>query len=372
MAAPLLHITAKKQFEDFSLDISETLKLEGTTAIFGPSGSGKTTLLRLIAGFDAPDNGLIKLGDTVFYTDTQRINLPAHRRHIGFLFQNTSLFPHLTVKGNLDYADTRRSATNTSSYDKDDIIHEFDLLSLMDRRTGTLSGGEAQRVALARALLTRPHILLLDEPLSALDIARKADILPFLKTLPRRFGVPLLYVSHDLEEVSYLADKVILFDNGRVTAKGGAIKMLNTLQDSFSGQDSSSGLTAPTTFIEACVQTHNVTEGLTYVTWGTQTLCLPLNESLRKGTQLRLQLRARDVALAKSKPKGLSLRNILPARIVTLSQKTHDPFCDVVLSIDDQILTARLTRAAITDLALKPKQRVYALIKAVSFYNPLT
>jgi len=199
--------TARLSFGDFTLDARIDTPLSGTTALFGPSGGGKSTLLRIIAGLENRAEGVVALGDMTWAHSDAGIFTPAHQRPVGTVFQDGRLFTHLTVAQNLRYAD-RRSRHRHSAINLDTVIDRLSLTPLLPRRPDTLSGGERQRVALGRTLLTRPALLLLDEPLSALDRGRKADILPYLRDLPGSFGIPTLYVSHAVEEIAQLAETV--------------------------------------------------------------------------------------------------------------------------------------------------------------------
>jgi molybdate transport system ATP-binding protein len=206
----------EKRLGDFSLSARfETGS--GATALFGPSGAGKTTLVNMIAGLVTPDRGRIAIGDSVLFDSAARVNLPAHRRRIGYVFQEGRLFPHLTVARNLDYG-RWMSGLRADPAEADRIIDLLDIRPLLDRRPGRLSGGELQRVAVGRALLMRPRLLLLDEPLASLDARRKADILPYLERLRDQAGVPMVYVSHQATEVRRIATSVVWLDDGRVKA----------------------------------------------------------------------------------------------------------------------------------------------------------
>jgi molybdate transport system ATP-binding protein len=215
----MLAIDVEKQLGDFRLAVKLQTK-GGTTALFGPSGAGKTTIVNLVAGLTAPDRGRIVLSDKALFDSSIRVNVPPHRRHIGYVFQEGRLFPHLTVRRNLDYG----RLMNRLAHDLDEerrIIDLLDIGHLLNRRPGTLSGGERQRVAIGRALLTRPQLLLLDEPLASLDVPRKREILPYFVRLRDGVGVPMIYVSHQAEEVKQIANDVVRIEAGRVTAMGG-------------------------------------------------------------------------------------------------------------------------------------------------------
>jgi len=230
----MLHLDIEKRLGTFDLAIKAALPLKGVTAIFGPSGSGKSSLLRLIAGFEAPDKGHIRVAERVWAGGKPRIFVPPHHRDVAYVFQGGRLLNHLNVSGNLEYAD-KRAKTHRQSYSFEEVVEAFDLAQLMARKPATLSGGERQRVALAQALLTRPRLLLLDEPLSALDERRKQDILPYLDRLQSQFGIPMVYVSHDLREVTRIADQVLILDEGRKLALGGTVETLNA--HGFRGDD---------------------------------------------------------------------------------------------------------------------------------------
>ena len=210
----------------FRLDAALQAPGRGVTAVFGPSGCGKTTLLRAVAGLERTADGYCRVGQTV-WQDGTRI-LPPHRRPVGYVFQEASLFPHLTVRGNLEYG-LKRVPAGQRRIGLDEVVALLSLETLLDRRPQRLSGGERQRVALGRALAVSPRLLLMDEPLAALDAARKRDILPYLERLPRELDMPILYVSHDLDEVARLADHLALMADGRVTAAGGIRDMLTRL-----------------------------------------------------------------------------------------------------------------------------------------------
>jgi molybdate transport system ATP-binding protein len=215
----MLAIDVEKRLGDFHLAVK--LQAKGrTTALFGPSGAGKTTIVNLVAGLMSPDRGRIVLGDKALFDTGTRVNIPPHRRHIGYVFQEGRLFPHLTVRRNLDYG----RFMNRLARDGDEerrIVDLLDIDHLLNRRPGTLSGGERQRVAIGRALLTRPRFLLLDEPLASLDAPRKREILPYLVRLRDEVGVPMIYVSHQAEEVKQIANEVVRIEAGRVAAVGG-------------------------------------------------------------------------------------------------------------------------------------------------------
>jgi len=215
----VLAVAVEKRLGDFALAVTfETAA--GATALFGPSGAGKTTLVNMIAGLIAPDRGRVALDDTVLFDSAARIDMPPHRRRIGYVFQEGRLFPHLTVRHNLDYGRYMHGLARDEA-GMARVVDLLDIGALLDRRPGKLSGGERQRVAIGRALLTRPRLLLLDEPLASLDVARKREILPYLVRLRDEAKVPMLYVSHQFREVRRIATQVVRIEDGRVAAQGG-------------------------------------------------------------------------------------------------------------------------------------------------------
>src|SRR6476620_2028750 len=223
----MLSVDVEKRLGDFAI-AARFESAAGVTALFGASGAGKTTLVNMIAGLIAPDRGHIRLNDTVLFDSANRINVPAHRRRIGYVFQEGRLFPHLSVAGNLDYGRRMRGLARDGA-ETARILNLLDIGHLLDRRPGKLSGGERQRVAIGRALLMRPRLLLLDEPLASLDAKRKAEILPYLERLRDEAHVPMVYVSHNAAEVRRIASSVVWLDGGQVTAVRGA-EFLDTMR----------------------------------------------------------------------------------------------------------------------------------------------
>ncbi|MEQ9316884.1 MAG: molybdenum ABC transporter ATP-binding protein [Henriciella sp.] len=343
----------------FRLRVNENLPLNGITAVFGPSGSGKTSLLRAIAGLDQPSGGTIALGDELWFREMSALHRKPHKRGVGYVFQDGRLFPHLTVRGNLAFADKRsRNADSAISFGA--VIEATGLNPLLDRPVQTLSGGEARRVALARAILSRPRLLLLDEPLTGLHRAARRELLPYIKQLPERFDIPAIFVSHDIEEVIALADRVLILSDGHVQAHGPLSEVMSDLDLAPLMDEPRHG-----SVIEATVAAHDADLRVTRLGLGGHTLSLPLDQSFKTGALLRLFIDASDVSIATEAPRGLSIRNIIPADIVSLSD-TDGPVL-VTLKAGPATLRAEITRAAATELALAPGQPVFALIKSMSF-----
>ena len=345
----------------FCLRVDEAIPLAGITAVFGPSGSGKTTLLRAIAGLERPDEGKIALGSTVWFDSAAKTDMKPYRRGAGYMFQGARLFEHLDVRGNLAFAEKRSQGEN-DVIRFDDVVEATGLSALLDRSIDGLSGGERQRVALARTLLARPRLLLLDEPLTGLDRTSRREILPYLRDVPARFGLPALYVSHDIEEVSALADRVLVLSDGDVVAHGEIGDVIASLDLAPLMADGHTG-----SVIEARVTGHDAARGVTRLRLGEHALSLPLDTRLSNGQPVRLFVNASDVALATVRPEGISIRNILPARVSAIIAGDGATPVDVLVEADAATIRARITRAAAEDLGLVEGQAVFALVKTMSF-----
>jgi len=330
----------------------------GLIALFGRSGSGKSSIVNVIAGLIRPDEGRVVI-DGVPLVDTARgVFVPPHRRRIGYVFQEGRLFPHLTVRQNLLYGHWFTPPAQRS----DGFEGVLDLLGiegLLERRPGRLSGGEKQRVAIGRALLANPRLLLMDEPLAALDEARKAEILPYIERLREQSRVPIVYVSHSMAEVVRLASSIVLLADGKVAAAGAVSEVMHRL-DLFplTGQGEAGAV------VEAVVERHDEHFGLTELRSRGGVWRLPrLNADV--GTRLRLRVRARDVMLARSAPADVSALNVLPG-IVADMRAGDGPVVDIRLDCNGDALVARLTRYSVERLGLAPGAPVHALVKSVA------
>jgi len=358
MAITDLAIDVRVSYREFSLDVKHVFPGTGITGLFGPSGCGKSTLLRVIAGFERRVCGHVAYGDEAWLT--RRFSIPPHRRGVGYVFQDARLFPHLSVRGNLDYAD-KRAAGAAARYAYQDVIDVLDLGPLLNRRPTRLSGGERQRVAIGRTLLARPRLLLMDEPLAALDTRRKAEIMPYIGQLTRAFDVPVIYVTHALEEITQLCDRIVAMVDGRIAAVGGVAQTLERLDlaDVQGRFEAGAVLSGRVVGQDAVLHLSRIAVG------GVQVEVPQIG--LPSGAQVRLRVRARDVSIALVRPSGLSIRNMLDARVVCIQSEPNSAFAEVLLDVGGQHLRARVTRAAISDLRLAPGQSVVALVKAVSF-----
>jgi molybdate transport system ATP-binding protein len=345
---------------EFSLDVDLALPGQGITALFGASGSGKTTLLRLIAGLErAP--GFMEVNGQVWQDDAKAFFMPTEMRPLGYVFQEASLFPHLTARHNLEYGMKRVPVAER----RVDMAHVLDLLGighLLDRKPERLSGGERQRVAIGRALLTSPKVLLMDEPLSALDLARKQEILPYLERLHDELDIPILYVSHAPDEVARLADHIVVLSDGRAVASGPLTETLARLDLPIHlGEDAGVVLDAVVAERDAQWQLARATfsgnpDAGVWVRDGGHPL----------GQHVRVRILARDVSLALTRHSGSSIQNILPGTVTELGGDSHPALSLVKIDIGGTDLVARLTRRSAHELALAPGQNVYAQIKAVA------
>lgn len=339
----------------FALDIAFDAPAQGITALFGRSGCGKTTVLRCIAGLQR-SRGRFQINDET-WQNGQRW-LPAHRRPIGYVFQEASLFPHLSVQRNLDYS-LKASGRRSTSVKQEDIVDLLDIAHLLRRSPNKLSGGERQRVAIARALLSDPKLLLMDEPLSALDHAAKAAILPYFERLHNELRLPVLYVSHDPDEVARLADRMVLIDEGRVKASGPVAKMMTSLKLPLSGYDNASAV------LNGVVAGHDDTYHLSHISCAGNRFTLP-RVDLASGTHAQVQVHARDVSLSLSAHSDTSIGNIIPA-VVVGTREIDAAQLLVELGLEDgQTLLARITRQSGVGLGITEGKLLYAQIKSVA------
>ncbi len=345
-------------FPAFGLDASFEAPARGVLGLFGPSGSGKTTIVNAIAGLVRPDRGRIVLEGRTLFDSAAGIDLPARRRRIGYVFQDARLFPHLSVRSNLLFG-WRRSASRLPQAEIDEVIGMLGIAHLLDRKPHRLSGGEKGRVSLGRALLANPDVLLLDEPLAALDTTRRHEILPYLERLKAQARVPMVYVSHSVEEIARLADTLVVMQEGRSAACGPVADILTRL-DLFP----LTGRFEAGAIVECRIEGHDRANAMTRLSFAGGTLLVPeIPEP--EGSALRARIRARDVILATEEPRGTSANNILP---VTVREVRRDPgpFADVSLACGDTRLLARITHLSLDRLGLAPGATGYAIVKAIN------
>lgn len=338
----------------FSLDVDLRFPARGVTALFGPSGSGKTSLLRLIAGLARAPGRLVVNGEV--WQDDSRF-VPTHRRALGYVFQEASLFPHLSVRGNLEYG-WKRVPPGERTLNRDDVIGWLGLEKLIEHEPHQLSGGQRQRVAIGRALLSCPRLLLMDEPMAALDAQARAEILPYLERLHRELQLPVLYVSHALDEVARLADHLLLIEAGRIAYQGPLAEGLTQLDLPLAHRDGAAAV------LDTVVVEHDEALQLTRVACGTVELELAGLHGT-PGAALRVRVAARDVSLALAMPQQTSILNLLPAQVVELADDAPGQVL-VKLALGEMPLLARITRKSAQLLALEKGTPVIAQVKSVA------
>ncbi len=329
----------------------------GVTALYGPSGAGKTSVVNMVAGLSHPDSGRIVINDVCVFDAARRINLPPEKRRIGYVFQDGRLLPHLSVQANLLYG-MHRTPADRRFVRLDQVVDMLGIGHLLHRRPAGLSGGEKQRVAIGRALLTSPAMLLMDEPLASLDQARKKEVMPFILRLIRKFSIPVLYVSHALDEILNLATHMVMLENGRVLASGGLEDLLCRADlHEHLGADESGAV------ISAVVHRQDAALGLTYLGFGTHTLKV-MHVDAQPGDTVRVRIPARHVAVALTPPVHSSFQNIFPGHLLEIIDHGR-PWVDLRIDIG-RSLWARITRQSFLELGLAPGQPVVALVKSVS------
>ncbi|MDX2205260.1 MAG: molybdenum ABC transporter ATP-binding protein [Hyphomicrobiaceae bacterium] len=346
----------------FQLEVRFAAPMRGITALFGPSGCGKTTILRCVAGLERLA-GRIVLGGEVWQDEAAGIFRPTHLRHVGYVFQEPSLFQHLSVKDNLLYGARRVRATESAPLKLDDIVGLLGIGHLLGRSTAALSGGERQRIAVGRALLAQPSILLMDEPLSALDRGSKEEILPYFEMLHERLALPILYVSHDFAEVERLADTLVMLDKGRVRAAGPIRELQLDLElPLIAAADAA-------VIIEGTIAGVDRAFGLTEVDIEGGRLLVP-GEHGPVGQKRRLRITATDVSLARGAPQASTIVNSLPGRIVAIDSEVQGPQVNVIVALGAHgqglRIAARITRKSLAGLKLAVGEEVHAQIKGVA------
>ncbi|MBX8563868.1 molybdenum ABC transporter ATP-binding protein [Pseudomonas cichorii] len=359
MASPIA-VRLQMAFPTFKVDVDLSLPGTGVTALFGPSGSGKTTCLRCIAGLEKAQQGFIQVNGEVWQDSANGIFLAPHKRSIGYIFQEASLFPHLSVRGNLEFG-LNRTPKNQRSIQMQHATVLLGIDHLLDRLPDKLSGGERQRVGIARALLTSPRLMLLDEPLAALDTRRKNEILPYLERLHDELEIPMLYVSHSQDEVARLADHLVLLEEGSVLASGPIEETLARLDLPLAMGDDAGVV------IEGAVSAYDSHYQLLTITLPHSDLRLTVaHTELAKGKTLRVKVQARDVSLNLQADDQSSILNRLPVTVI--SEVAADNTAHVLVRLDagGTPLLARITRYSYDNMRLHPGQQLWAQIKAVA------
>lgn len=342
-------------YPGFILEVDLNLPGSGVTALFGHSGSGKTTLLRCLAGLERPADGYLSINGEVW--QDKHHWLPTHRRPLGYVFQEASLFEHLTVLGNLRYG--MRRVRNQGQAHLDQAIDLLGIGHLLDRRPDRLSGGERQRVAVARALAVSPRILLMDEPLAALDLQRKREILPYLERLRDQLAIPIVYVSHDPDEVIRLADHIVVMRDGRALAQGPLAETLTRTDLPLHLMEE------PCALLEGIIGTVDTVWHLARVDVAGGSLWFR-DPEIPVGGRVRVRVLARDVSLATQAPGRSSIQNVLPGRIETIDEDAHPGLALARVRVGPTPVLARLTRRAVADLDLAVGQPIWIQVKSVA------
>ena len=341
----------------FRLDVDFSIPVRGITGIFGASGGGKTMLLRCIAGLEREARGRLTIDSQVWHDDVAKIFVPPHERRIGYVFQEARLFPHLSVAANLAYGQ-RRNRQARSAIRFEEVTELLDLKALLDRRPRELSGGESQRVAIGRALLRAPAVVLMDEPLASLDEPRKREILPFLDRLHAELSVPILYVSHDLDEITRLCDYLVTMESGRVLASGELGDVLNEPSSVLLNDGQRSCV------LNGRIESYDDEYGLCQVNIDGMVFTV-VGGKREVGTAVRLRVLARDVSLARAAPEETTILNVIPVRVESVPVST-EPYVQVSLSCGANQLMAQITRRSCDELGLRIGDHVFAQIKAVA------
>ena len=345
-----VEVEIRHRFGAFALDVAFKTERAGVTALFGPSGAGKTSIVNAVAGLFRPAEGRIVVEGRVVLDTKAGVFVPARARRTGYVFQDSRLFPHMSVEDNLRFG-WRRAPVRMDEHEIEHVVEMLGLTRLLERDPKTLSGGEKGRVALGRALLSSPQILLLDEPLAALDAARRAEILPWLERLRDETKLAMLYVSHNVDEVARLADEIVVLRDGHVAGQGSVFDLLTRI----AGEVEPVGAV-----IDARVDSHD--DDLSVLVFDTGRLLVP-RIARDVGSRVRVRLRAQDIMLAREEPRAISANNILPATVSAIGRGRRQ--ADVQLALGAARMVARVTLASVKRLELSPGVPVFAIVKSV-------
>jgi molybdate transport system ATP-binding protein len=353
-----MDIQLKLDRRDFSLDVDLHLPDQGITVLFGASGSGKTTVLRCMAGLESEARGLVRMGDEVWLATADKVCVPAHQRRVGYVFQEASLFAHLNVRQNIEFGSRRVRGPDASRL-MNEAVALLGIGHLMDRSVEGLSGGERQRVAIARALATQPEVLLLDEPLAALDPQRKREVFPWLERLRDELRIPMVYVTHAVDELTRLGDYLVVMDGGRVHVQGPVTETLSALDArGLDGQE-------PGVLLDGQV------DELAHE-WGLARVSVPggglwvRDDGAALGARVRLRVLARDVSVATREPTQTSIQNHFEVTLVAMLDDAHPSQTLLKLKWGERVVLARVTRRACAQLALQVGQSLWAQVKSVA------
>ena len=353
----MLTLSLTHEFKEFQINVEFTADTGSITSLYGHSGSGKTSIINMIAGLKKPDSGFIKVGDDILLDTSDDIYIPPEKRRLGYIFQDSRLFPHLNISGNLLYG-IKKNLNNSSQITFDSIVDILKIEPLLERKPANLSGGEKQRVAIGRALLTQPRLLLMDEPLASIDAQLRGEILTFIEELRNKLGLTIIYVSHSIDEVIRLADKMVLISDGTKKAEGNVEEIMSRLDlHPLTGRFDAGAVLS--TKVESYDEKYDLTElsfnaGTLRVTGGN----LPI------GSKVRAHIRARDVSIMLDRPRNTSILNIFEGTIVDISD-SEDPQIDIKIDIGSPLI-ARVTRKSFDELGLRVGSTVFTMLKAVA------
>ena len=354
----MINVDIEQQLGAFRLDVKFSAEAP-IVGLFGRSGSGKTSVVNAIAGIAKPRRGSIRVNEEVLYDATEHIDLPPNERRVGYVFQDSLLFPHMDVESNLRYGQRLRPPEERYIAESR-IVDLLGLSTLLRRRSRALSGGEKQRVAIGRALLAQPRILLMDEPLASLDIPRKMEILAYVERLRDELRIPIVYVSHSVTEIARLADTVVVLSDGKCIASGAVDEVMGRF-----GFNPATGWHDSGTVLDTRVAAQNIEDQLTTLAFDGGELVVPHLDAA-VGERVRARISARDVSLALAKPADISILNVLAAEVVAIDEG-NGPVVDLQLAVGASTLVARITRRSLRQLDIRTGLQVHALVKAVAF-----
>lgn len=355
----MLEFRAIKEHPNFKLDVNLMFKSGMITVLFGKSGSGKTSIINMIAGLQTPDVGRIAVGDNLLFDSYKGFNIPTPRRNAGYIFQDGRLFPHMSVEANLKYG-IRKSEFSTDTFEE--ITELLGIKDLLKRRPHKLSGGEKQRVAIGRALLSSPDFMLMDEPLSALDSTRKKELIPFIGRMVERFNMPVIYVTHSLEELLELGDNVVLMQDGQCIDSGSVEEVVSKPENM-----PALGLTGRVAILKAEATDNRDSSGI--IKLEGDKLLIPTSR-YKAGTKLRITLKSEDVTISIQKPEGLSARNIIRGKVENISE-TDDRAVSLMINVGVTVY-ATITMEALQELEIKINSEVYIILKTIALSRKST
>jgi len=352
-----IHLSIQKGA--FKANVKFDFKVGECLALWGPSGSGKTTLLRCIAGFDKPEAAFVNIAGEVWQSSAQGLNLPTFKRSMGYVFQEASIFSHLNVQDNLTYAVRRNKVQVVPSFWKT-IVELLDVAPMMHKYASQLSGGERQRVAIARALLTSPKLLLLDEPLSALDGHKKDEVLPWLERVKQELGISMIYVTHALDELTKLADSVVVMSEGKSIKQGGVIEVLSGLHPHLYTDSHE-----PSVLVEGVIKQLDTHWHLAQLEFDGGTLWLK-DQNFKLAQTVRVKISATDVSIATELPHHSSIQNTIAGNITEILQLQHPGECLVKVSCAGTVLLSKITSRSVEQLHLSAGRPVWLQLKSVA------